>query len=418
MDSPPLNTSPLSQEHELLLGDYERYLKRWPFRRVKRRLAVARDLLHWWRRPLDQLRPEDLAPYLQQRSRNHGNDVRTFTLFLERMGHLPTPRRPDPADRPLHDVAAPASVLVGEFLRARKRQGYSATNRYHEWSTLGIFLRSLSPERQRDPAQVTHHDIEAFIEQQQDQGLAATTINRRLSVMHSFFTWLERMGHYVGDNPVHDDHYLPQPDPLPRAMAAQEVARWLAVIHEGMDRAMFLVLLRTGIRVGELLRLTVADVDLAQSALYIQKGGKNDRGRVVYLADDARQALAIWLKERQRFNVKPLFFTWQSQGLSRMTVNTRFQRYLQAAGIRGHYTVHSLRHTFATDLLNAEVPLTTLQELLGHVSISITQRYARVSDATKRQQYFAAMLRLQEESPALWPAAAEAQEVSDGQRTG
>jgi site-specific recombinase XerD len=418
MGCPSLNTSPLSQEYELLLADYERYLKRWSFRRVKRRLAVARELLHWWSRPLGQLRPEDLAPYLGPRPAYHGKDVRTFTLFLERMGHLPTPRRPDPADRPLPDVATPASVLVGEFLRARKRQGHRAVNRGHDRSTLGIFLRSLSPECQRDLAQITHHDIEAFIEQQQDRGLAASSINRRLSVVRSFFTWLARSGHYGRDNPVYDDHYLPLPDPLPRAMGAQEVARLLAVINDGMDRALFLVLLRTGIRVGELLRLTVADVDLAQSALYIQQGNKNDRGRVVYLADDARQALAVWLKERQPFNVKPLFFTRRSQGLSQVTVGTRLRRYLKAADIHGPYTVHSLRHTFATDLLNAGVPITTLQELMGHVNITVTQRYARVSDATKRRQYFAAMQQLGGDSPALWPAADALQEVSHGQRAG
>lgn len=415
MDSSPLYASPLSQEYELLLGDYERYLKRWSYCRVKRRLAIARDLLHCWRRPLDQLRSEDLAPYLRQRPKSHGSHVRTFMLFLRRTGHLPTPRRPDPADRPFLDVAAPASVLVSEFLRARKRRGHSINNRYHDWSTMGIFLRSLSPERQRDLARVTHHHIEAFIEQQQDRGLAASSINRRLSIVRGFFTWLARSGHYEADNPVYDDHYLPLPDPLPRAMAAQEVARLLTVIDDGMDHALFLVLLRTGIRIGELLRLTVADVDLAQLALYIQQGSKNDRGRVVYLADDARQALAVWLKERQPFNAQPLFFTRRSQGLNRSTVRTRFRRYLKAADIHGPYTIHSLRHTFATDLLNAGVPITTLQELMGHVNISVTLRYARVSDATKRQQYFAAMQQLQADSPALWPAADTAQEVSHEQ---
>lgn len=419
MDSPPLNSSPLSQEYELLLSDYEHYLKRWSYRHIQRRLAVARDLLHGWTRPLDQLRPEDLAPYLQPRSKTDRSYVRTFTLFLERGGHLPTPQPLDPADVPLPDVAAPASRLVSEFLRTQKRNGQTADNRYQDRSRLGLFLRALPPECQMDISQVTHQDIEAFIEQQQDQDLAATTINRRLSVIRSFFTWLEGSGHYVGNNPVHDDHYLPEPDPLPRAMASQEVARLLAVIDDGMDRAIFLVLLRTGIRVGELLRLTVADVDLAQSALYIRRGGKNGRGRVVYLADDAREALAAWLKERQRFQVKPLFFTRQSHGLSRHTVNTRFQGYLKATGIQSHYTVHCLRHTFATDLLNAEVPITTLQELLGHTTITITQRYARVSDATKRRQYFAAIQRVQEHNPALWPTADDAQEeVSYGQRAG
>jgi integrase/recombinase XerC len=414
MASPSLNTSSLSQEHELLLGDYEHYLKCWSFRHVKRRLAVARDLLHWWTQPVQQLRPEDLAPYWQLRSETDRSYVRTFTLFLERSSRLPKPRPPDPADVPLPKVAASASHLVTEFLRLRKRNGQTAFNRYQDWSRLGLFLRTLPQERQEAISQLTPQDIEAFIEQQQDQGLAATTINRRLAVLRSFFAWLERSGHYVTDNPVHDDHYLPQPDPLPRAMETQEVTRLLTVITDVLDRAVFLALLRTGIRVGELLCLTVADVDLAQAALYIRLGGKNGRGRVVYLSADAQQALAAWLKERQRCNVKALFFTRRSQGLSRQTVNAHFQHYLQAAGIQRPYTVHSLRHTFATDLLNAAVPITTLQELLGHGNIAITQRYARVSDATKRQQYFTAMQRLQASGPALWPTVGSTQEVSDG----
>ncbi|MCK4449230.1 MAG: tyrosine-type recombinase/integrase [Anaerolineae bacterium] len=414
MGSPPLITSSLPQEDELLLGDYEHYLKLWSFRHTERRLAVARDLLHWWQEPLDQLRPEDLALYLQCRSKSDRSFVRTFTLFLERTGRLPAPRPPDPADVPLPGVAAPASRLVGEFLRMKKRNGQTAYNRSQDWSRLKLFLQILPTQRQMELGQVTHHDIEAFIEQQQDRELAATTINRRLSVIRGFFAWLGRVGQYTDDNPVRDDHYLPEPDPLPRAMATQEVVALLTVIDDVMDRAIFLVLLRTGIRVGELLRLTVADVDPAQATLYIQMGGKNSRGRVVYLFEDAHQALTAWLKERQRFNVEPLFFTRRSHRLCRQTVEEHFQRYLKAAGIRRHYTVHCLRHTFATDLLNVGVPITTLQELLGHVSIAITQRYARLSDATKRHQYFAAMQHIQESNLTLWPADNETQEVGDG----
>ena len=264
-----------------------------------------------------------------------------------------------------------------------------------EWYRLGCFLRTLPPQRQADLQQVTHHDLAAFIEQQQDRGLAATTINRYLSTLSSFFGWLERTGHYAGDNPVRSEYYLFVPDPLPRDIPAAEVSRLLAVIQDVMDRAIFLVLLRTGIRVGELLRLTMSDVDLVQATLSIRVGGKNGQGRVVYLAADAQAALALWLEERQSFQVKPLFFTKQSQCLCRLTVETHFRRYLQLAGIEQAYTVHCLRHTFATALLNAGVPITTLQKLLGHAKITMTQRYTRVFDATKREQYFAAMARIQ-----------------------
>ena len=413
MKSPALVTLPLTQEDELLLNDYEHYLNLWSYRYIERRLAVARDLLHWWQDPLDRLRPEDLASYSERRSTSDHIFVRTFTLFLERTGQLPTPRPSDPADVPVPGVAAPASHLVREFLRMRKRNGQTIYNRSQDRSRLKLFLQTLPLHHQTDLNQVTHHDVESFIELQQDRGLAASTINRRLSVIYSFFAWLECAGRNSGDNPVRNDHYLPVPDPLPRAMTTQQVIAFLSVIDDVMDRAIFLVLLRTGIRIGELLHLTVADVDLAQSMLYVRTGEKNGRGRVVYLSEDAHQALAAWLEKRQRFNVKPLFFTRHSHHLCYRTVEKHFHRYLKATGIRRHYTVHCLRHTFATDLLNVGVPLTTLQELLGHVSITITQRYARVSDVTKRQQYFAAMQHIQASGPALQSVDGETQEVRD-----
>ena len=412
MGSSPL---PLSQEDEILLSDYEHYLNLWSYTRIGRRLAAARNLLHWWQdAPLDRLRPEHLDAFLKHRPKAAGKFTRTFTLFLERTGRLPVPQLPDPADVPLPGVADPASRLVGEFLHKRKRTGQPTYSRTQERSQLKLFLLTLSTQCQMNLSQVTHRDVEAFIEQQQDRGLAATTINRRLCTIRSFFAWLERTDRYTGDNPVRDYHYLPEPDPLPRAMTTQEVVALLAVIDDVMDRAIFLVLLRTGIRLGELLRLTVADIDLAQATLLIRLGEKNGRGRVVYLSEDALQALSGWLRERQRFNVKPLFFTRRSQRLCNQTVEEHFRCYLKAAGIHRHHTVHSLRHTFATELLNVGVPITTLQELLGHVSITITQRYARVSDITKRQQYFAAIQRIQESNSALWPPDTETQEANDG----
>jgi len=396
-----MDHSPLSPEQELVMSDYKRYLHLWSYTRPNYRLAVARDFLHWWERPVDQPQPSHWQTYAQERPPCRRATLVSFRRFLEETGRLRRSKPLDPAEWPLPGVPEATASRVQEFLRARKRSGQGYGGRQTEHCLLKGFLQALPPERQEDLAQLTHRDVEAFIEAGQDRGLAPTTINRHLTTLRSFFAWLQAQGHYLGDNPVRLDHYLTQPDPLPRAMRREDVQALLIVLDDVMDRALFLVLLRSGIRVGEALVLTVADVDLAQATLVVRQGGKNGRGRVVYLAEDARQALEAWLAARQNIPLARLFFTWASHQLTHGTVRARFHRYLKKAGISRLYRPHDLRHTFATELLNAGVPITTLQQLMGHATISITQRYARVSEPTKRGQYFAAMHKIQRASPWL-----------------
>jgi integrase/recombinase XerD len=152
------------------------------------------------------------------------------------------------------------------------------------------------------------------------------------------------------------------------------------------------LLLRSGMRVGEAASLRLADVDLAQQTVRIERGEKNGRGRIVYFTADAQAALEVWLAQCAPFSEVPwLFFTKKTKRIRAGTINERFQRYRVRAGIEKPYSPKSLRHTFATQLLNAGVPLTTVQELLGHDRITTTQCYARLHDRTKRRDYFAAM---------------------------
>jgi len=406
-----MDHSHLSPEHELITSDYERYLKLWSYSRIRCRLVVARDFLHWWEQPVNQLQAADWSAYLEGRPPSRRGVLSSFRRFLEETDQVRRSRPPAPEARSLPGLPDATVRRVRQYLQARKRGGQGERSRDMDRRRLGYFLPSLPPERRGDPSRITHHDVETFIEAQQDRGLKPTTINRRLATLRSFFTWLQTQGHYRGDNPVWEDHYLQEPDPLPRAMRRADVRAFLAVIDDVMDRSLFLVLLRAGIRVGEALALTVADVDLAQATLVIRQGGKNSRGRVVYLAEDAHQALEAWLTARQNIPVSRLFFTWESHRLTQQTVNARFHRYLDQAGISRPYRPHDLRHTFATDLLNAGVSITTLQELLGHVTISVTQRYARVADSTKRAQYFAAMQQMQQAQPGLLQQAEEATDV-------
>jgi len=160
------------------------------------------------------------------------------------------------------------------------------------------------------------------------------------------------------------------------------------------DRALILLLLRTGMRIGELLNCKLEDIDLTEQKILIYQSDKTSVGRAVYYSQDAQQALLAWLRVRDPLK-QQLFYGRSANPLCYEAARSIFQKHLQKAGLQYNgYTLHCLRHTFATDLLNARMPLECLRELLGHNSLEITRRYARLSDKTREQEYFGAMQRI------------------------
>jgi len=182
-------------------------------------------------------------------------------------------------------------------------------------------------------------------------------------------------------------------DRLPRAMDPQDLSQLLGVIDNTRDRALILLLLRTGMRIGELLNTKVDDVDLRQQKILIYQSDKTSVGRVVYYSEDAQQALLAWLKIRDPFKGRLFYGQGKaSQSLSYEAARMMFNKYLQKAALQySGYTPHCLRHTFATELLNVRMPLECLRVLLGHTNLEVTRRYARLSDKTREEEYFAAM---------------------------
>jgi integrase len=147
-------------------------------------------------------------------------------------------------------------------------------------------------------------------------------------------------------------------------------------------------------RIGELLGTKVHDVDLNNQRILIYQAAKTGLGRVVYYSGDAQTALLAWLKARNTFK-EMLFYGQGRQSLGYEAARCLFNKYLQKAGLGfSGYTLHCLRHTFATDLLNARMPLECLRVLLGHTSLEVTRIYARLSDKTREREYFAAMDRI------------------------
>jgi integrase/recombinase XerD len=144
------------------------------------------------------------------------------------------------------------------------------------------------------------------------------------------------------------------PDTLPRAIPPKDVRTLVRVINDTRDRALILLLLRTGVRIGEALCLTVNDIDLAEKKVHLATGDKNNTGGVVYLSRDALFALKRWLATRKK---ETYLFYGQDDPLSYSAARSRFAKYLKKARLdqKGH-TVRSLRHTCASELLNAVLP--------------------------------------------------------------
>ena len=238
--------------------------------------------------------------------------------------------------------------------------------------------------------QIVREDLYGFIEYQQDRDLKPRTVDTRLKAVKAFLRFLidqELVHHRLLSRRVS----VKVPESLPRAMDPDDARKLLSVIKHVRNRAMILVLLRTGMRIGELLSIQVGDVNLKERRIEIFEAQKNRVGRVVYLSDDARGALSRWYKERD-FHKDFVFYAMGRRTMTYQGARAMFNKYLAQAGLADKgYSLHCLRHTFASELLNAGMRLECVQQLLGHSCIEMTRRYARLTDKTREEEYFRAM---------------------------
>ena len=277
-----------------------------------------------------------------------------------------------------------------EYLRHKYRQNCKANTLKNDFTTITLFLSYLKRCGKSELCQIGRADLEAFVEHEQDRGLKIVSVSNRLGSLYAFLRYL--IDHDLADAQLLTRKIkLKVPDALPRAMDPDDVKCLLAVLDDVRNRAMILLLLRTGMRIGELLNTKLLDVHLADKKIMVYEGEKNRKGRAVCISDDACQALQAWLDKRD-CQKEYLFY---GRGCCRMSYNNArviFKKYLKRAGLEHKdYCLHCLRHTFATELLNAGMHIECLQQLLGHSSLEMTLRYARLSDKTREQEYFKAM---------------------------
>ncbi len=306
-------------------------------------------------------------------------------------------REQDPEQTPidrilkrLSNMELPAKEHFECYMRHKWRLNHKPKTLASSFTSVMLFLGFYGVSGKREIGEIERADLEAFIEHEQDRGMHISTVRTRLACIIAFLHFLMEQDVILGSL-LKRGIKLKLPDTLPRAMNPADVRKLLSVIEDTRDRALMLLLLRTGIRIGEALGLTLNDLDIGDRKVHLYEGEKNSMGRVVYLSDDALFALKLWLRRRDK-NKEFVFYGQGNGHLCYSTGRGLFVKYLKKAGLdQKGYTVHCLRHTFASELLNAGMRLECLQQLLGHQDIEVTRRYARLTDRTREEEYFRAM---------------------------
>ncbi len=241
--------------------------------------------------------------------------------------------------------------------------------------------------------EINFHDIDRFVSLQVSQGYKPTTVNRRLAAIQAFYAYLADEDPTLVCPVIIRRHFLREPQRLPRPVREEELRAFFAVIETVRDRAMFILMLRCGLRISEVASLLLSDLFLTEPAPRLVVHGKGSRERSVYLSSQAEWALRHHLAERPHAMSDFVFLSYQLRGLSTTAIHKRLMLYREKAKVR--LTCHRLRHSFANDLLTAGAPVTTIQKLMGHRWLETTQIYVQANDQTVQADYYAACLKLE-----------------------
>jgi len=278
--------------------------------------------------------------------------------------------------------------VIVNFRRYLKRRNYSQHTVKYYLNILKQFVLWIDVPLE----QVNCEKIGDYIDYLHSKRMRPASINLYLAVIRVFYNYLRYEENIKLSNPVRNSCRLRVPKPLPRHLREEEVEHLFSVIKNKRDIAMFKLMLRCGLRVEEVSNLTLGAIDLKQRRIIVYHG-KGSKDRVVYISDDAHDALVAYLKIRSHFRIKKVFLVekgnFKGQPISVRGIQKRIEYYAKKTGLK--VSCHRLRHTMATQLLNAEAEVETIQDLLGHNWITTTQRYCKVSNLKIQRDYFKAM---------------------------
>jgi tyrosine recombinase XerC len=288
----------------------------------------------------------------------------------------------------------PLEHAIEDFLQyIRVERGYSEhTGRAYQNDLTDLMAFALS-RRVTNVEDVNSLLLRAYLAHLQKSGKARTTVQRRMSSIRSFFKWMTRFDSLV-HNPTIKVRTPTREKRLPQFLDPSEVETLLRMPDRGnavgrRDAAVLELLYSTGMRVSELIAL---DVDSLNADDTVKVRGKGMKERIVPVGRPAVQAIRDYLEKRYELghtsqDPHALFLSHLGTRLTARAVRYRLNLYLKAAGIDKRVSPHTLRHTFATHLLNGGADLRVVQEMLGHASLATTQVYTHVTTERLRESY-------------------------------
>ncbi len=234
--------------------------------------------------------------------------------------------------------------------------------------------------------------LRKYLAQLKAEGLRTRTISRRLSSLRSFFKFLTREG-LLKNNPILSLSSPKLDKHLPQFLTEEEVTRLINVVvpkdkkdELGIrNKAILETFYSTGMRISEAVSLNIDDVDFITGTVKVM--GKGKKERLVPIGDHAISALRNYLENRKKKQEQALFLNKNGKRITDRGVRGVMSRYLRLASIKEGVSVHTLRHSFATHLLNHGADLRSVQELLGHANLSTTQIYTHLTTEKLKSVY-------------------------------
>ena len=246
------------------------------------------------------------------------------------------------------------------------------------------------------PGELTPQDLRTYVAALHQAGYAKTSVARRLASLRSFFRFAQREG-LCDSNPAKPLRNPRRERKLPHFLTTDEVGKLLLAPDDSdpmgnRDRAIFETLYSAGLRVSELVGINLNDLDLEDGLVRVR--GKGKRERLSPLGSFAVKAIEQWMrnrvpadKQRSGDDGDPLFLNKFGQRLTTRSIGRMLEKYLKLTGLDSRTSPHTIRHSFATHLLNGGADIRSVQELLGHKSLVTTQIYTHVSTAGLREAY-------------------------------
>ncbi|HEX6176886.1 MAG TPA: tyrosine recombinase XerC [Thermoanaerobaculia bacterium] len=236
---------------------------------------------------------------------------------------------------------------------------------------------------QLDLRRVDHLSVRAYLAHLARKKLSRSSVARHLSALRTFFRFLMREG-LADVNPARNVATPKREKYLPAVMQPADVATLIdQVTADGdlalRDRAFLELMYASGLRISELVGIDLDDLELR--ARLVKVHGKGSKQRIVPFGSKAEAALRAWLEARKADpDEQAVFVNYRGERITARSVRRLFDRYVRQAALRSGISPHTMRHSFATHLLNAGADLRSIQELLGHASLSTTQKYTHLSD--------------------------------------